>query len=169
MVDTRKLIALLEVDGSSEYLVEQLSRVLVDERKRELLLIKLREIDEDMDILKESGLTKNEGEVLRIAQEARKPMTAAEVQERVGDRFTSLRRYRHHASAVLNSLTDKGLLGKVSSKDRATYFAPTWTAVKLALIHLGQMAEECDLQRVREITGLPFSAIQETIEGMKTQ
>ena len=167
MVDTRRLIALLEIDGSGEYLVEQLSSVLVDKRKRELLLVKLREIDEDMDILKESSLTKSEAEVLRIAQEARKPMTAAEVQEQADDRFTSLRRYRHHVSAALNSLMDKGLLGKVSIRDKATYFAPTRTAVKLALIHLGQMPEEYDLRRVHEITGLPYSAILEDIEDMK--
>ena len=165
MVDISRLAALLRIDERGEYIVEQVSRALVDRRRRLLLLIKLHEIDSDQQTVQEDQvLTKSEAEVVRIVQGALKPVSTAEVQELAeGD---SLRIYRQHASAVLNSLTAKGLLGKVRGPGRVVYFAPPLESVRLALSHLGQLPEECDVDRVCEITELPYAVVLETVEGM---
>ena len=166
MVDTSRLEALLRLDERGEYIVEQLSRLLVDRRKRRLLLIKLHEIDQDRETREEDTvLTQSEAEVLRIVMDARKPTTTAEVQDLADGE--SLRKYRQHASATLNHLTAKGLLGKVSGPGRQMYFAPAREAVKLALAQLGQTPEHCDLGKIREITGLPYAVTLETVEDIK--
>jgi hypothetical protein len=165
MVDTSRLTALLQLDERGEYLVELLSRALVDRRKRRLLLIKLHEIEDDQYTQEEDPvLTPSEAEVFRVVLEARKPVTTAEVQELASS--ASLSRYRQHASATLNGLTDKGLLGKARGPGRAMYFALARDAIKLALTHLVQGPEDCDFDAVRKITGLPYAVILETVEDL---
>ena len=166
MVDTSRLEALLRLDERGEYIAEQLSRLLVDRRKRRLLLIKLHEIDQDQESREEDTvLTQSEAEVLRIVMDARKPTTTAEVQGLAEGE--SLRKYRQHASATLNNLTAKGLLGKVRGPGRQMYFAPARDAVKLALTQLGQTPDDCELEKIREITELPYAVTLETIEDMR--
>ena len=166
MVDTSRLTALLELDEQGEYLVEQLSRALVNRRKRRLLIARLHEINDDSITHEEEIIiTQSEAEVLRIIQAARKPCTTTEVQARaVGE---SLKRYRQHASATLNSLTSKGLLGKVRGQGREVYFAPAREAVKLALTQLGQTPDNYDPQRICEITDLQYAIVLEAAEDMK--
>ena len=164
MVDTTRLAALLQLDDRGEYLVDMLSRALVDRRKRRQLLISLHEIDQEV-VQQQETITQSEAEVLGIAVEARKPLTTAEVQERATS--VSLRNHRQHASATLNNLTAKGLLGKVRGPGRQVYFAPAEEAVTLALIHLGQQPENCGLEEIREITELPYGVVLETVEGLR--
>ena len=165
MVDTTRLAALLQLDDRGEYLVDMLSRALVDRRKRRQHLISLHEIDQDQVVQQQETITQSEAEALGIAVEARKPLTTAEVQERATS--VSLRNHRQHASATLNNLTAKGLLGKVRGPGRQVYFAPAEEAVALALIHLGQQPENCDLEEIREITELPYGVALETVEGLR--
>ena len=166
MVDLSRLEALLRLDERGEYIVEQLSRLLVDRRKRRLLLIQLHEIDQDRESREEDTiLTQSEAEVFRIVMDARKPITTAEVQSMAeGD---SLRKYRQHASATLNNLTAKGMLGKVRGPGRQMYFAPAKDAIRLALTQLGQTPDHCDLGKIREITELPYAVTLETVEEMR--
>ena len=166
MVDLSRLEALLRLDERGAYIVEQLSRLLVDRRKRRLLLIQLHEIDQDRESREEDTvLTQSEAEVLRIVMDARKPTTTAEVQDQAEGE--SLRKYRQHASATLNNLTSKGLLGKVRGPGRQMYFALPREAVKLALTQLGQTPEDCDLVKIGEITELPYAVTLETVEEMR--
>ena len=167
MVDLSRLEALLRLDERGEYIVEQLSRLLVDRRKRRLLLIQLHEIDQDRESRQEDTvLTQSEAEVLRIVMDARKPTTTAEVQDRATS--DSLRKYRQHASATLNNLTAKGLLGKVRGPGRQMYFAPPREAIILALTQLSQTPDHCDLEKISEITELPYAVTLETVEDMRT-
>ena len=104
--------------------------------------------------------------MLRIIQDAMRLQSTAEVQEMAeGD---SLRRYGQHASAVLNELTLKGLLGKVREAGRVVYFALPREAIRLALAQHGQTPEEYDFGRVREVTELPYAVLLETIEDMRS-
>ena len=165
MVEISRLAALLQLDDRGEYLVKLLNRVLVDQEKRRQLLIRLLEISEGTDHLEEDTvLTRSEGEVLRIIQDARKPMSTAEVQNSAES--DSLRRYRQHSSAVLNDLTTKGFLGKVNGPGRMVYFALPREAIRQALTELGQIPEGCDYARIREMTGLPYWVVVETVEDM---
>ena len=168
MIDVSRLVALLQLDERGDYLVQSLIRVLVDSGKRQQLIIKLLEINEGTDNLQEDTiLTRSEAEVLRIIQDARKPMSASEVQEIAES--DSLSRYRQHSSAVLNDLTAKGLLGKVSGPGRIVYFAPPREAVRLALTQLGHTPEDCDFGLVREMTELPCAVVVETVEDMRSR
>ena len=169
MVDTSRLIALLQLDERGEYLVEMLSRILVDRRKRRRLLIRLLEIeDEGGSVQEDPVLTRSEAEVLRIIQDAMRPLSTAEVQE-LAQEGDSLRRYRQHVSAVLNDLTTKGLLGKVrGGPGRVVYFALPRESIRLALAQLGQTPDECEFERLREITELPYSVLLEIVEDMRS-
>ena len=156
MANINKLAALLKLDEDGEWFAGKLSQYLVDENKRELLKLKVSEVDEDyLSMNQDLTLTQSEADVLRMVHDANKPLTASDITTQSGpDRVDSLK-YRQHASATLNRLVDKGLLGKVPSQRRGTYFAPSRDAVKQILIFLGQVPQEIDLQIISDISGLP--------------
>ena len=123
MANLSQLMALLEIDDQGEQIASLLNHALIDDRKRQVLLARLRELEDDMRVVEQDiVLTQSEREVLVIVQDAMKPTTTAEVQSLAKGR--SLREYRQHTSAALNALVGKGLLGKVSLSGRQVYFAP---------------------------------------------
>ena len=153
--NTERLVALLAIDEEGERLAGQLTHILVDEQKRELLRLKLDEISEsDLVSQHDITLTRSEADVLRIVQGANMPLTASDIVDRSGPDAVDSLRYRQHASATLNKLVVKDFLGKVQGPGRSTYFAPPRDAVKQALVYLGHSPEECDLQSLSDITGL---------------
>ena len=118
VVDLSRLEALLRLDERGEYIAEQLSRLLVDRRKRRLLLIQLHEIDQDRESRQEDTvLTQSEAEVLRIVMDARKPVTTAEVQDRATS--DSLRKYRQHASRHPEQPDGQGSVGEGKGTGKA--------------------------------------------------
>ena len=151
-----QLLALLQVDEDGDWLASKLNQYLVDETKRELLKQKLSEIEDTyLSMNQDITLTQSEADVLRIVQNANKPLTAFDITEESGPGMIDSLKYRQHASATLNRLVEKGLLGKVRGRGRGTYFAPARDAVKQNLVYLGQRPEDGDLQTISEITGLP--------------
>ena len=150
------LAALLELDEDGEWFAGKFSQYLVDEKKRELLKLKVSEVDEAyLSMNQDLTLTQSEADVLRVVHEANKPLTASDITTQSGPGIVDSLKYRQHASATLNKLVDKGLLGKVPSQGRSMYFAPSRDAVKQILIHLGQVPQEIDLQIISDISGLP--------------
>jgi len=150
------LAALLELDEDGEWFAGKFSQYLVDEKKRELLKLKVSEVDEAyLSMNQDLTLTQSEADVLRVVHEANKPLTASDITTQSGPSMVHSLKYRQHASATLNKLVDKGLLGKVPSQSRGTYFAPPRDAVKQILIYLGQVPQEIDLQIISDISGLP--------------
>ena len=165
MVNRSRLMALLEIDDQGEQIASLLNQALIDDRKRHVLLARLRELQDDMRVVEQDiVLTQSEREVLAIVQDAMKPTTTAEVQSLAKGR--SLREYRQHTSAALNALVGKGLLGKVSLAGRQVYFAPARDAVRHALTQLGQTPDEFDPQRIASVTGLRLGVVLEIVEGM---
>ncbi len=165
MVNRSRLAALLDIDDQGEQIANLLNHALIDERKRQLLLARLKEIDSDMrTIERDIVLTRSEREVLAIIQDTMRPTSTVEVQLLAKSR--SLREYRQHVSATLNSLVGKGLLGKVSAGGRQVYFAPAHDAVVHALTRLGQMPDDFDPQRIASLTGLRIRDVIQTIETM---
>ena len=150
------LAALLELDEDGEWLAGKFSQYLVDEQKRELLKLKVSEIDDAyLSMNQDLTLTQSEADVWRMVHDANKPLTASDITTQSGPGIVDSLKYRQHASATLNKLVDKGLLGKVPSQSRGTYFAPPRDAVKQILIYLGQVPQEIDLQIISDISGLP--------------
>ena len=167
MANISKLAALLELDEDGEWLAGKFSQYLVDEKKRELLKLKISEVDEaHLSMNQDFTLTQSEADVLRMVIDANKPLTASDItaQSELG-KVDSLK-YRQHASATLNKLVGKGLLGKVPSQGRGTYFAPSRDAVKQILIFLGQVPQESDLQAISDISGLPPETLTTIIKDL---
>jgi len=157
--DIQRLLVLLQVDSEGEDIAEKLNRILVDRRKRLLLMVKLQEVEEMVKALEqEVSLTPSETEVVRIIRDARKPLAAQEITEGASGRLESLR-YRQHASATLNSLVDKGVLGKLKGRGRILYFTEALEAVKQTINQLGQSPDDYDPQAVAESTGLSIARV----------
>jgi hypothetical protein len=164
MSDIQRLLALLQVDEYGEAIARRLNQALVDGRKRSLLLLKLEEIENSVQTLaQEITLTPSEAETIRMIQEARKPLTTLEITERAGGGAESLK-YRQHASASLNGLVGKGLLGKVRGPGRQMYFTTAREAIKHAITQLGQSPDEYDPQAVADVTGLSAARVMEIVQ-----
>ncbi len=98
-----KLQLLLKADLSGEELAGLLNELLVDDRKKEVLLVKLNEIRKEMSTLRSDlKLTKQEEVLKSIVLKSKKPLTAQDLANSVSDEFRSLK-YVNHASVVLTS------------------------------------------------------------------
>ena len=167
MGNISKLAALLELDEDGEWLAGKFSQDLVDEQKREVLKLKVSEIDDAyLSMNQDLTLTQSEADVWRMVHDANKPLTASDITTQSGPGIVDSLKYRQHASATLNKLVDKGLLGKVPSQSRGTYFAPSRDAVKQILIYLGQVPQEIDLQIISDISGLPPETLTTIIKDL---
>ncbi len=165
MGNLEQLLALLQVDEHGEFIAGKLSQVLVDKRKRSLLLVKIQEIEDALQSLgQEIRLTPSETEAMRIIRDASKPLTASELAESAsGGRLESLK-YRQHASASLNSLVEKGVAGKVRGPGRQLYFTEAREAVKQAITQLGQSPDDYDPQAIVEATGLSLARVLSVVQ-----
>lgn len=165
MSNIDKLIALLKTDEAGEELASLLSELLIDARKRNVLLVKLNEVRKEMSMLsREVKFTKSE-EILRsIVLRARKPLNAQEVTTKVGDEFRSLK-HTSHASSVLNDLVSKGILGKFKFGYNY-YFTNPKEAVNEQLKRRGETPHECSPAEIAEETGMPLATVLDAIEEL---
>lgn len=160
-----KLRALLKMDEAGEELAGLLNELLIDARKKNVLLIKLNEIRKEMYTLsREVKLTKSE-EILRsIVLGVRKPLTAQEIASKVGGELRSLK-HTTHASVVLNSLVSKGILGKFKLRYNYYYTSPK-EAINEQLKRRGETPEECSPAEIAEETGMPLAVVLDAIEEL---
>lgn len=162
-----QLHALLQVDEDGDWFASKLNQYLVEENKRELLKQKLSEIeDTDLSVNRDITLTQSEADVLRIVQDANKPLAAFDITKESGPGIVDSLKYRQHASATLNRLVEKGLLGKFRGRGRSTYFALPRDAVKQILVYLGQLPGEGDLERISCMTGLSQETLRTTLNEL---
>lgn len=165
MSNIAKLIALLELDDEGEEIAEIIAGMLVDERKRNLFITRLVEIRSQlraMDVKVE--LTEAEDAVRRFVMEAKRPITAQEVAEGTGQEFPSLK-YRTHASATLNSLVSKGVLGKFKV-GYSYYFTTPKETVMERLKKRGEEPGRCSPAEIAEETGMPLGTVLNVIEEL---
>ncbi len=165
MSSMAKLAALLELDEQGEEIAEIISGMLVDERKRNIFVTKLGEIRNQLQLLDARvELTQAEDAVMRFVIDAKRPLTTRDVAENIGQQFPSLK-YRTHASAALNSLVTKGILGKF--KDGYSYY---FTSPKEAVLERLKKREEepgnCSLVEIANETGMPIGSVLNVIEEM---
>lgn len=160
-----KLIALLKADASGEELAGLLNELLVDDRKKDVLLVKLDEIRKEMSTMNSDvKLTKSEEAVRSIVLGNKKPLTAQEVAAKVGDEFRSLK-HVNHASVVLNSLVSKGAIGKFKL-GHTYYFTSPKEAVNELLKRRDETPDESDWSEIARETGMPLATVRDAIKEL---
>ncbi len=165
MSSIAKLKALLELDDGGEEMAEIIAGMLVDDRKRNLFVTKLVEIEsqlQGMDAKPE--LTDAEDAVMRFVVDAKRPLTTTQVSESVGKDFPSIK-YRTHSSAALNFLVSKGILGKYK-EGYSYYFTTPREAVIVRLKKRGEEPGKCSLVEIAKETGMPLGTVLNVIEEM---
>ncbi len=165
MSNIAKLTALLELDEQGEEMAEVIAGMLVDDRKRNIFITKLAEIRtqlQAMDVKVE--LTDAEDAVRRFVEDAKKPVTTQEVAEEFGLEFPSLK-YRTHASATLNSLVSKGILGKFK-EGYSFYFTTPREAVMVRLKKRNEEPGRCTAAEIAKETGMPLETVLNVIEEL---
>ena len=165
MSDLERLIALLRADEAGEEIARLFNELLIDTRKRNVLLVKLNETRKEMLTLNsEVKLTRADEIVRSVVLGEKKPLTAQEVAARVGDEYRSLK-HVSHASATLNSLVRKGVLGKFRLGYNY-YFTSTREAVNEQLKRRGETPDECSPAEITEETGMPLAVVLDAIEEL---
>ncbi|MBU4374774.1 MAG: hypothetical protein KKD69_02095 [Euryarchaeota archaeon] len=160
-----KLKALLELEENGGEIAEDLANILVDERKKSLFKAKLEEIKKELATsAQEVKLTPMEEAVRDMVLGIRMPVTAQEVSEKIGDRYPSLK-YRTHASAALNSLVSKGILGKFKV-GYSYYFTSPKEAVMELMKRRGEELGKCSPAEIAKETGMPLSKVLSVIEEL---
>ncbi len=161
-----KLKALLELEENGGEIAEDLANILVDERKKSLFKAKLEEIKKELATsAQEVKLTPMEEAVRDLVLEIRMPITAQEVTEKIGDEYSSLK-YRTHASAALNSLVSKGILGKFKVA-YSYYFTSPKEAVMEILKRRGEEPGKCSPAEIGKETGMPLNTILNELKELQ--
>ena len=160
-----KLNVLLSMDEEGEKLAQILNEMLIDPRKRDVLLVRLNQIKKDLSTLgQEIKLSKTEEGVRSVVLGSKKPLTAQEVTTAVGDEYRSLR-HISHASTVLNTLVSKGVLGRFKFGYNY-YFTNPREAVSEQLKRRGETPEKCSPADVADETGMPLDVVLNAIEEL---
>jgi Fe2+ or Zn2+ uptake regulation protein len=162
-----RLIALLKADTLGEDLANLLNELLVDDRKRDVLLVKLDEVRKEMSTMRsELKFTKSE-EVLRsIVLNSKKPLSAQDVASSVGDEFRSLK-YVNRTSVVLNSLVGKGAIGRFKLGYNY-YFTSPKEAINEQLKKRGETPDDSDWAEIAKETGMPLGTVRDAIKELTT-
>lgn len=157
-----KLVALLKIDEEGEEIAAVLNEFLIDDRKKNTLLIMLNEMKAEVTPLgQEVTLTEAEEEIRNIVFAEKKPIIAEEVAKKTYGRFKSLR-HTTHALRTLELLASKGVLGKFK-RDRFFYFTTSREAVMQALKKRGETPDECTPNEIAKETGMPLYVVLDII------
>ena len=166
MDDISNLIEILNRDPTGEEIADTLLGLLTDadEELRLLVLVKLREAHKEQRFTLSSPvpLTESERVVKEMVLDSGSLVTADQVVEMAPDYPRTLR-HRSGASAILNTLVNRGELGKFTM-GRESYFTSVAEAVRQAQImwmreHPGQGPEHTDPTAVATITGLSSARV----------
>lgn len=157
-----KLVALLKTDEEGEEIALLLNEFLIDDRKKNALIIRLKEIKTEVAPLgQETTLTEAEEEIRTIVLAEKKPIIAEEVAKKTSGRFKRLQ-HATHALRTLKSLASKGVLGKFK-RDRFFYFTTPKEAVMQALKKHGETPDECSPNEIAKETGMPLYVVLDII------
>jgi len=160
-----KLNALLRTDEAGEELASLLSELLFATRRRNVLLIKLNEIQKEMSKLSlEVSLTRAEEMLISIVLGARKPPTVPEITAKVGDEFQSLK-HVSHAYVVLNSLAGKGVLGRFKLRYNYHFTTPK-EAVNEEIKRRNETPQACSPAEIAKETAMPLAVVLDAIEEL---
>lgn len=165
MSSIEKLKAILDVDDSGEMLADMLNKMIIDERKKEILITKLVEMQRQFYTLgQEIKLTKSEEAVKGLVLGMNRPLTSQDVADNIGDKYKSLK-YKTHASTALNSLVEKGILGRIK-KGNVNYYIDTKEAIIEQLKRRGETPDNCSPGDISKQTGMPLNSVLDALEDI---
>lgn len=166
MSSINKLKALLEVDEEGEKIADMLNKLLIEDRKRNILYYKLVEMQKQFSTLgQEIKLTKSEEAVKDLVLKIKKPLTSQDVADKIGENYKSIK-YRTHASSTLNSLVSKGVLGRIK-QGYVYYYTNPKEAVIEQLKRRGETPDKCSPEEMAEESGMPINAVFDVLEELQ--
>ena len=158
MTTPDRLLELLAKSPSGEEIAAIICDLLADEQKELVLVAKLAEALKEVSSLEAPPeLSPVEREAADLVLDAGLLLMAHEVAERAKGDSKSLK-HRSAASAILNELATKGVLGKVERGREVCYASPR-EAVVQALIGRGELPTECSPDEISKATGMPLVTV----------
>ena len=145
-----------------EKLALMLLEYLSDENLSTLLMDTLSYLKYEVLRYENVKLTPAEREAYKLVQQ--KGVVTYEDLKQLSDKFASFK-HRSHTSAIMNSLVDKGLVGKIKLGRDLAYATPK-EAVIWALKMLDQLPRECNPKVVSDLTALPLIKVVEVLKEL---
>jgi len=145
-----------------EKLALMLLEYLSDENLSTLLMDTLSYLKYEVLRYENVKLTPAEREAYKLVQQ--KGVVTYEDLKQLSDKFASFK-HRSHTSAIMNSLVDKGLVGKIKLGKDLAYATPK-EAVIWALKMLDQLPRECNPKVVSDLTALPLIRVVEVLKEL---
>jgi hypothetical protein len=147
---------------NGEKLALMLLEYLSDENLSSLLTATLSSLKYEVLRYEDVRLTPAEREAYKLVQQ--KGVVTYEDLKQLSDKFASFK-HRSHTSAIMNSLVDKGLVGKIKLGKDLAYATPK-EAVIWALKMLDQLPRECNPKVVSDLTALPLIRVVEVLKEL---
>ncbi|MDY6966320.1 MAG: hypothetical protein SVM80_10205 [Halobacteriota archaeon] len=166
MSNIEKLKALLEVDREGEKMADMINKMIIDDRKRNILFSKLDDMQKQFSTLgQEVKLTKSEEAVKELVLCEKRPLTSQDVTEMISDNYKSLK-YQTHASSALNSLVKKGVLGRIKLGYLYYHSSPKEAVIE-QLKKRGETAESCSPEEISKQSGMPINTVMDVLEELQ--
>lgn len=158
-----RLKAILETDEDGEIIADILNNMLINDRKRNIFFTKLINMQRQLSKFgQEIKLTKSEEAVKELILKMNRPLTSQDVAEKISEDYKSLK-YRTHASTALNSLVNKGILGKIK-QGYVYYYTTPKEAVIEQLKRRGETPYECSPEEISDESGIPIDTVLDVLE-----
>jgi len=157
-----ELFEILKKHENGEKIALLLLDYLSDERKSNLLITTLASLRDEIAKYEHIKLTPAEKEAYKLVLE--KGCVTFEDLSKLSVKFASFK-HRSHTSVIMNSLVEKGLIGKIKLGKETIYATPK-EAVLWALKEIGKMPTECNPKEISELTGLPIVKVLEVLDEL---
>ncbi len=156
------LIEILRKSENGEKIALLLLDYMCDSNRTNLLIVTLASLKDEITKYENVTLTPAEREAYRFVM--KNGVVTFRDLSALSKKFASFK-YRSHTSAIMNSLVDKGLIGRIKYGKEIAYATPK-EAVMWALKELGKLPTECNPKEVSDLTGLPLIRVLEVLDEL---
>jgi hypothetical protein len=147
---------------NGEKIALMLLEYLNDESLSTLLTATLASLKEEIVRYEDVKLTPAEREAYKLVQQ--KGVVTYDDLKQLSDKFASFK-HRSHTSTIMNSLVEKGLIGRIKLGREIAYATPR-EAVIWALKILDKLPRECNPKDIADLTGLPLIKVIEVLKEL---
>lgn len=156
------LIESLRKHENGEKIALLLLDYMYDSNRTNLLVTALASLKDEMTRYKNVALTPAEKEAYKFVMQ--NGIATFSDLSALSKKFASFK-HRSHTSVIMNSLVDKGLIGRIKYGKEIAYATPK-EAVMWALKELGKLPTECNPKDVSDLTGLPLIRVLEVLDEL---
>jgi len=156
------LVEILRKHESGEKIALLLLDYLYDEKKQNLLIATLASLRNEIVRSEQVELTAAEREAYKFVME--RGVVTFEDLTQLAEKFASFK-HKSHTSVIMNSLVDKGLVGKIKLGKENAYATPK-EAVMWALKMLDEVPTKCNPKKISELTSLPLIKVLEVLDEL---